>query len=168
MKCLLIIDVQNGFVSERTKNVVPKIIGLMEEFQNEFVIATQFKNLDNSAFSKIMKWNGLKETPETNLIKGVKERADLIIEKNTYTACTDEVLKLLKDKNIADVYIAGIDTDCCVLKTAIDLFENNIRPLVLSDYCASNGGKESHYAAIKVLQRTIGYNQIITGVFQAN
>ncbi len=166
MNCLLIIDVQNGFVSEKTKSVVPKIIELMEEFQNDYIIATQFRNLDDSAFSKIMKWKRLKEAPETDLIKEVKEKADLVIEKNTYTACTDKVLKLLKDKKIDDVYIAGIDTDCCVLKTAIDLFENNIRPLVLCDYCASNGGKESHDAAIKVLQRTIGYNQIFEGVFQ--
>ena len=46
------------------------------------------------------------------------------------------------------------------------MFEMSIKPLVLVDYCASNGGKKSHLAAIKVLQRTIGYNQLKYGLCQ--
>lgn len=69
-------------------------------------------------------------------------------------------MQLLLQNNITEAYIAGIDTDCCVLATAISLFEHNIRPVVLEQYCVSNGGDVSHQAAITVLERTIGLNQI--------
>jgi len=35
------------------------------------------------------------------------------------------------------VFIHGIDTDMCVLKIAMDLFDLGIEPVVLTDCCAS-------------------------------
>ena len=160
MKCLFIIDVQNGFVSDKTEHVVPRILKLMQRFSGQLVIATQYINKEKSAFSEIMHWKGLKDSPDIDLIDGIQKRASNVVKKYTYTACTEEVTKILKKNKITEVYLAGIDTDCCVLKTAIDLFEMNIRPIVLANYCASNGGIESHESAIKVLNRTIGYEQI--------
>lgn len=66
-------------------------------------------------------------------------------------------------KRLLPLYLVGIDTDCCVLKTATDLFERGIRPIVLEHYCASNGGEDSHKAALRVMERTIGRNQIAYG-----
>ena len=48
-----------------------------------------------------------------------------VLEKRTYTALTPELMTYLKENKIKDIYLCGIDTDACVLKTAIDLFENN-------------------------------------------
>ncbi|MFT9057807.1 MAG: isochorismatase family protein, partial [Ethanoligenens sp.] len=62
--------------------------------------------------------------------------------------------------NINKLYFVGIDTDCCVLKSATDCFERNIPFEVLINYCATNGGKESQDAAIRVMQRTIGKKNI--------
>lgn len=160
MKCLFVIDVQNGFVSKRTEYVVPRIEKLMTDFNWDLILATKFFNLPDSGFTDIMHWSRLKTSPETDLLANIEEYADRVIEKTIYSACTKETLELLEKNKIKEVFISGIDTDCCVLKTAIDLFERNIRPIVLSEYCASNGGQESHNAAIRVLQRTIGYDQI--------
>lgn len=165
MKCLFVVDVQNGFVSDKTKHIVPRIVDLMDKFSDYRIISTKFINNGNNAFSKIIHWHRLRESPETDLIPEIKYRTDLIVEKFTYTACTDEIRQFLFDNKVEEVYIVGIDTDCCVLKTAIDLFEMNIRPIVLTEYCASNGGKESHEAAIKVLKRTIGDNQISSKIY---
>ncbi|MDR4235666.1 hypothetical protein, partial [Priestia megaterium] len=59
------------------------------------------------------------------------------------------------------VFIIGADTDCCVLTIATALFENNIRPIVLTKYVDSNGGSESHKAGLLVLKRLIGKNQLV-------
>jgi nicotinamidase-related amidase len=59
------------------------------------------------------------------------------------------------------VFIVGIDTDCCVLSIATALFETNIRPIVLTGYCASNGGMESHDAGIQCMKRLIGERQLM-------
>lgn len=161
MKCLFVIDVQKGFVSSKTLHVVSKIERLMDDFKNDMIIATKFINIENSGFTDIMRWGRLKKSPETDLIKSIENRAKIVVEKNIYSACNQEVMDILRVHNIKEVYLVGIDTDCCVLKTAIDLFERNIRPIVLTEYCASNGGMESHQAAIKVLERTVGMEQIV-------
>ena len=93
----------------------------------------------------------------------MQESADYVTEKSLYSACTDQGVELLNQLGVTEAYIAGIDTDCCVLKTALDLFERGIRPIVLTHFCASNGGPESHAAAITVLERNIGEPQIIKG-----
>lgn len=160
MKCLIVVDVQNGFVSSKTEMILPRLEQLMTDFSNELVIATQFINAEESGFTNIMHWERLKTAPETDVIPFVAEKAKEIVQKTTYSACNEMVLKLLRDNNITEVYLAGIDTDCCVLATAIELFDQNIRPIVLTQYCASNGGKKSHNAAITVLERTIGKAQI--------
>ncbi|WP_408634333.1 cysteine hydrolase family protein [Mycoplasmopsis fermentans] len=69
--------------------------------------------------------------------------------------------KYYKSVKPEEIYICGIDTDCCVQATAVNLFEKRIRPIVLSNYCASNGGPESHEAALKTLSRAIGKENII-------
>lgn len=160
MKCLFVIDVQNGSVSDKTKMVLPRIEQLMNDFNEGFIIATQFINTENSGFTDIMHWGRLKKTPEIDLIPFVKEKATYVIQKSTYSACIDEVMQLLLKNNVTEAHIAGIDTDCCVLTTTISLFEHNIRPVVLEQYCASNGGDLSHQAAITVLERTVGLKQI--------
>lgn len=160
MRYLLVIDVQNGFVSDRTKHILPKLSNLFEEFKNDCILATKFINLEKSPFGAFLHWERLKSKPETDLIDFVQDNATQIFVKHAYSSCTPELMQYLKENDIQEVYVVGIDTDCCVLKTAIDLFECNIRPIVLADCCASNGGEESHRAAITVLERTIGRNQI--------
>lgn len=157
---LLVIDVQNGFVSSKTEGIIDDLIKYIKKFDGCLKIATKFVN-SGGGFKDIMHWDRLKAYPEIEVLKEVAQNVDYVIEKNVYTACTKEVMKLLKDNKIEQVFLVGIDTDCCVLKTAIDLFENNIRPIVETKHCASNGGPESHLAAIKVLERTIGREQII-------
>lgn len=165
MKCLLVIDVQNGFVTPKTEYVVPRILEIIEQFEDELIVATKFVNYQESPYRRFMGWERLTESPETDVLRQIEEKAYLVIEKAIYSACKDKLCNLLSVKNITEVYLVGIDTDCCVLKTATDLFERGIRPIVLEHYCASNGGEESHRAALRVMERTIGRDQIYYGEF---
>jgi nicotinamidase-related amidase len=67
----------------------------------------------------------------------------------------------LERRKISEVFLCGIETDCCVLKTAVDLFEHHYRPVVLSSACASRAGKENHEAGLKILRRMIGNEQVV-------
>ena len=62
---------------------------------------------------------------------------------------------------LSKIYLCGIDTECCVLKTAFDLFENEYDVYVLQDYCACSKGIERHNNALQILRRNIGYDKII-------
>lgn len=156
---LIVIDVQKGFISDKTEYVLPIIKEYIYEFKGDCIIATQFVN-EGGGFESILHWNRLKDSPEIEVLDFVVEKSDYVVKKNLYSACSEEIIGILEENNIQEVYLIGIDTDCCVLKTAIDLFEMNKRPVVVARCCASNGGKESHEAALKVLSRTIGEAQI--------
>jgi len=160
-RCIILIDVQEGFISSETEYVVKRIEELLRREKFDKVIATQFINAEGSPYRRFIKWDMLSGPPETDVHDAVKKRADRIFVKNVYSAASDEVLDYLKKNEITEIFLAGIDTDCCVLKTAADFFEMNMDAKVLSYYTASNGGKESRYAAVRVLKRMIGEGQIV-------
>jgi nicotinamidase-related amidase len=68
----------------------------------------------------------------------------------------DKLTDYLRQQNIERVFIAGIDTDMCVLKIAMDLFDIGIEPIVFTDCCASTAGLQAHLAGLAVLSRNIG------------
>ena len=65
------------------------------------------------------------------------------------------------ENNIDEIYLCGFDTDACVSKTALDLFENNYNVYVLKDYCMSSESVELHNVYINNLARLIGKNKIV-------
>lgn len=161
-RCLLLIDMQEGFISKKTEHVVGRVRELVEQNLFSYQIATKFINRENSPYQIILNWDRFKhQSDETNVLSFVEKYSDEVIEKYVYTAVNEKLLSFLSKSNITEVYLLGINTDCCVLKTAVDLFEAGIRPVVLAYYCASNGGIESHQSAILVLQRLIGKENVL-------
>ena len=69
-------------------------------------------------------------------------------------------LDTLRRQGVSKVDVCGIDTDICVTKCAVDLFENGIEPRVLQDHCASHAGTKTHEDALSILGRYIGRDQI--------
>ena len=113
-----------------------------------------------------MGWTGLKTENSQEIIPEIKEKVDYVIsKKDKYSACTKETLEILKKENSGNlpkrVFICGLDTECCVLSTAIGFFERGIEPIILADYCASSGGQKFHDAGILSLGRLIGFSNII-------
>ncbi|MBR1991970.1 MAG: cysteine hydrolase [Bacteroidales bacterium] len=158
-KALLIVDVQNGFVNEKTKHI-PRLVEKLQ-YNYDLVIATRFINLPDSPFRRLIKWNRL--SPGTNEIDlAFKPKEGIVVVDKYIYSCIDETfLRLLEDKGIEAVDICGIDTDICVTKCAVDLFERNMTPYVLRDYCATHADADIQEAALVILARYIGKSQII-------
>jgi nicotinamidase-related amidase len=165
-RLLLIVDVQNGFVSESTQHVVPRIRALIDDHAFAKVVFTRYYNREGGPYTRFLDWRRLMKPPETELAPELASVAEHVIDKGAYTAWGHQLENYIREQNIDTVFIAGIDTDCCVLTTSVDLFQNGIRPVVLYDYCASNGGTRSHDAAAIVLRRLIGEAQIFRGDFR--
>ena len=72
----------------------------------------------------------------------------------------DQVLAVSSDGTRYEATVVGIDTDMCVLKVAMDIFDLNIEPIVLVDCRASTSGLQSHLAGLAVLARNIGADQL--------
>lgn len=160
-KALIVIDVQNGFVTKSSQHVVPKIKRLLESKKFDTVIFTKFVNAPNSPFRKIKKWYKVAAPPETDIVNDLKQFASTIFQKNVYSAFTPEFEHFLKENKISQLYFVGIDTECCVLKTAIDAFEKGYEPFLLADYCASHESRQYHTIGLKLFGRLVSPNNII-------
>jgi nicotinamidase-related amidase len=57
--------------------------------------------------------------------------------------------------------VIGLDTESCVLKTAVDAFEAGIVPYVVTDLTYSHAGEEAHSAGLLVTGRFIGRRQLV-------
>ena len=158
-KALLIIDVQVGFVNDATRHILPKV----EEIQKRYklVYATRFINAEGSPYRTLLGWHRFYESSDDVPLAFRPVDGVVIIDKHVYTCVTPAFIEDLRGKSIEEVAICGIDTDACVSACAVDLFENGFRPILLSEACASHAGAEYHEAALRILARLIGKNQIV-------
>lgn len=164
-KILIVVDVQNGFIKtqEHVDNA-NQITNLVKHSNFDKVVATKFINYTGSLYEKCFNWYELKTSDATDLYAPLKPFVDETFTKSTYNCVNDKFIELLVQLNNGklpeQVYLCGLDTDACVLATAVGLFDNKIIPIVLEDYCFSTGGRQYHEAGLKCLERTIGKSQI--------
>ncbi len=157
---LLIIDVQRNFINENTESLISKISTLTKDSINyKYIAFTKFINDENSNFYKVLNYKGCMHENDREIV--LDTNGYKIFNKRTYTALTNELKNYIKEKNINVIYLCGIDTDACIFKTALDLFENNYNVKVLKDYCMSHSGLENHNMAIILLEKLIGKDNVI-------
>ena len=157
-KLLLVIDCQKAFINKHTKEYVDKIKLLLDKKEYNNTIFTIFKNNKNSSFYNLLDYKGCIDIDDCKLM--IDYNAP-VIEKDTYSAVNKDFMDYISKNYIDEIYLCGFDTDGCVLKTAFDLFEKNIKTYILQDYCMSSGGVKYHNEAIDILKRSIGENYII-------
>lgn len=166
-RALIVVDVQNGFVTEHSAPAVPAIARLLQAWKStgEDLVFTRYLNFNDSPFERIMGWSKLKESPEIDIVdelQGAIEAATAVVDKRIYTLFTDEGAALAEKRGWREIYVCGIDTEVCVLKTAVDAFERNITPWVVADASASHSGQAAHEAGLLVAGKMIGRRQIVT------
>lgn len=163
---LIIVDLQRGFVTPQTRHAVPAIRSLGRAWPASApVVMSRFHNRPGGSFESLLHWFKLRDEPDTLLVPELDEvagrDATMVVDKQGYTAFTDEVRKLAADHEVSDVVVCGLDTDTCVLKTAVDVFEAGLRPWLAHDCCASNGGRREHDRGVHLARRFIGTQQVL-------
>jgi len=157
--CLVIIDVQKGLINEASKHIP----GIVQDLQNQYdsVFVFRYVNPPHSPYRTLLSWNKFSQgSEETELAFTPRSGAEVVV-KGLYSCMNDAFLRRLKELGVSEVHLCGLDTNACVLKTAVDLFELGLRPVVLSSACASHSGKDLHDAALTILERLIGPRQIV-------
>lgn len=163
---LIVIDMQAGFARyPNTKDLSCRIESLLKRKVFDAVVSTRFLNDDGSIYEKLFGWNKLKSKEEQALSGTIQSESDYIVDKCIYNCVNPNFIQRLCQLNNGQypehVFLVGADTDCCVLTIATALFENNIRPLILTKYCDSNGGPKQHEAGLLCLRRLIGEKQLL-------
>lgn len=157
---LIIVDLQREFIGQN-QDYISKVKDLAESWPNDQVYWMRYLNHPDSMFVRYLDWVEAIETPETSLIKWDGIEHTHIIDHYGYGIPQDE-LTVFKAKNRGAV-ICGADTDACVMSTMFNLWDNDIKPTLLSDYCLSSGGKEYHELALKLMTRQFGPRCILSG-----
>lgn len=162
---LIVVDMQKGFVEcEQPMQLTNRVTELLKKNIFDAVIATRFLNDKNSIYEKIFNWKHLESEDERAIPKEIMEHVDYVADKYIYNCVNASFIQRLCQLNGGEypekVFIVGVDTDCCVLTIATSLYENNIRPIVLTHYVDSSGGKESNEAGLLCMKRLIGENQL--------
>lgn len=166
---VLVIDMQHGFcTSDSCEETYRKAEAFILKNFDKYYIFSKFINADKSPFREILHWRKMtKDTRDTDIALTLSPTIHFpIFDKNFYgIAQNEEVLSHLKSLNdrglLGSLYVIGVDTDCCILKTAIDLFESGINVKVIKDLCNSSGGNKYHEAGLLCLERLIGRDNII-------
>lgn len=160
---LVVIDVQNGFISGHTAHVVPVVAALAATCSQARVdvVFTRFVNQPGSAFERLLGWRELQAPPSTDIVPELAHRVQHVRDKYHYSAFTSEFEELVDARGWTRLLLCGIATEACVLKTAVDAFERGLTPVVVEDACASDGGRTAHEAGLLVIRRVIGAAQLV-------
>ncbi|MFD6401243.1 isochorismatase family cysteine hydrolase [Nocardia sp. NPDC060249] len=169
---LIVIDVQNGFITPDSAPVVPVVDNLIRSWapSGQPIVITRFANYPNSPYERHIGWTALQSPEEIAVVDELAPHLELpnvtVIDKQIYSAFTPETITALRDLAVTDVILCGIATDACVLKSALDAFELGWTPWVVRDAVASNATRhradQVHEAALLIIGRSVGAGQIIT------
>ena len=158
-KLLLIIDIQKDFINENTSKTLDNIKSLIDSQKYDMIAFTRFINDEDSIWYKKLNYKGCMTKEQQEIVLDTKDYK--IFDKRIYSALNNELKQFIKENNIDEIYLCGFDTDACVQKTAIDLFEQEYNVFILKDYCMCHKGKDLHDITINNLKRLIGKNSII-------
>ncbi len=164
---LIVVDMQNGFVSSTSRHVIPHVQQLVDRWEaaGGATVFTRFVNRPGSPYERLINWTRMQGPPETTIVEELEcasQRALAVLDKPVYSFFTPDGAAIVKRNGWTDLVLCGIATESCVLKTACDAFERDLTPWIVTDACASHGGQAAHDAGLLVAGRFIGKRQLIT------
>ncbi len=155
---LVIVDVQNYFISEDFRELPKKIAEYVrkEGGKYDFVLFTQFVNKRGSNFTKLLGWDKCAFSPDIDIHAELEgfARKENTFQKSAFSAFKSEAFaEFLKKNSVEKITICGTDTECCVYATAMDAFDQGFGDVkVLIDLCGSSHGKSAHEVGVKLLK----------------
>ena len=168
-RVLIVIDVQKYFLTDETKPIVKNIRDYLTKQSSQYtsIYFTIFRNDPRSPLWQVSGWKGCTGSPDTDICDEIKKfsNAKNLFYKNTLSAVkVPQIRDGLKGNAISEVHLCGFDTDCCVLATAYDLFDQGIKPVIIENLSWSTSEEKLHSAAIQIVKRNIGFVEKVKNI----
>ena len=124
-------NMQNGIINTPEKvQLSQKIIELTQKHIFDRIVCVKFVNRDDGVFSKYHRYYDMHKGREIDLVDELT--ADLVINRSIYSCVTEDfvekVVKINDGDNLVELFLCGIGTDTSILKSALDLYELDIKP----------------------------------------
>ena len=160
-KLLIVIDMQKGFRFDASLAIAEKFNKNLSSFDN--VCFAMFENRKKSLFETQLKWVDFQNEEDKELLDGlnVPKNAHFITHHN-YTVYNDDLKKIIKDLAPSEIYLAGLFSDVCLLKTSMDMFDDEVIPYIIKDLSASPHSDNAHESAFATMKMAIGEDRVIT------
>ncbi len=113
-----------------------------------------FSAPDGSLWDKQLHWTFPKQDTVLEIKSLIPQENYLYIEKETKSAFkgNKDLLAFLKENNIEEVHVIGLDTNDCVFATANEAFDLGFFSYVIEDCTASSQSPEIREAALMILR----------------
>lgn len=165
---LLVIDVQEYFLNEHTKDLPQKIADFIQRNKFDHVLFFKFVNTKDSNWVKSLGWHKMLAAPQTKIASALKEflnKDNTFIKRAAFSVFRSKKFnKFVKDQEISELFVCGMDTDACIYTTAMEAFERKFAVKVIDDLCAASHGKEYHQNTIASLKRNLGEKVIVNSM----
>lgn len=126
-RVLIIVDLQKGFVNDKSKPVLSVVEKLVDEVRFNEIIATKFVNKEHSFWIEKLNYEFMQNSEETGLALNLNRFDNVkIIEKTSYGVPKKYLNGFSKDLKNKQVYICGLDYDACVLAIGFQLFDAKV------------------------------------------
>jgi nicotinamidase-related amidase len=164
---LVVVDPQVGFVNSKSEHVLPRLVELVGTWfaAGGDVVFSRYHNYPASPFERLLNWTDVHDSPETDIVPalaGLAGDARAVITKTGYTVLNAHGEQVVAEHGWTDLIFCGLDTDTCVLKSAVDAFERGLTPWLVTDACASHSGRAEHEMGLTMAGRFIGAGQLLT------
>lgn len=161
---LVVIDMQNGFMNELTRGLDARQLTFMGEVpQNVIVAGTRYVNHEHTPCYIFEGWKDCMDgSSDAELLESISPVLTKVFSKDKYSCWNEEFRQFVSENEIEKIYFFGVNTDCCVLHSAFDCYNDLIDCAVIEDLCASTAGRDVHDAALTVLRSCITPERVIT------
>ncbi|APD50815.1 isochorismatase family protein [Francisella hispaniensis] len=160
-KLLVVINMQKGFDCSEARTVITKLNKSYTYFDS--VSFAMFENRKNSLFETQLKWIDFQNEEDRKLIDSIEVPDNVhFTHHHNYTVYNDELKDLIKKLKPTKVYLSGLFSDVCLLKTAMDMFDDGIVPYIIKDLSCSPHGDIAHEVAFAAMKEGLGADRILT------
>ena len=150
-KVLLVVDLQPEFVNDESRDAYKHVLDFVTHTKEyDQIIATRFVR-GNTNFKRYLDWEFTSEP------KNLEFHPDIIRDKTGYGLSDEQYLQLSRDYHYD---IVGCETDACVYKLAMDLFDREFDFSVLYPYVFTSADINSELL-LSLFTRNLGSAVVI-------
>jgi nicotinamidase-related amidase len=157
-KALIVVDVQPSFLCPRNEYIVNNILALVDAVTYDLYVEATFHAEEGSLWNTQQHWIcpvGKQTETIPQLAETLRRYNAVKVSKVTKSVFKGdkEVLNLFNRKGIQEVHVVGLETNDCVLATALESFDFGFVTYVIEECCQSSSLDELHQDALKILRR---------------
>ncbi len=142
-RLLLIIDMQEGFRYKNAENIIPNVIKAAKSFDGGVAFAL-FRDRKGSEFDRRLHWRKFESKENRKLLRELSAIKARRFWHSGYTVLNSALLGFIRRSGVKTLCLAGVYTDVCIAKAAMDAFDSGISVKILGGACASQDGSRSN------------------------